>query len=142
MRKVSDHMRLVKREAGANPARTRHRDSQATAYYHWETGKGVEASERSVGRPAFRSTGMKSYRSFMPRETGSTKSAKSETILVLFCCAPSFEAMAPRYGVDSAIQLCTFRLSSLFSTASERKFPVSLIYRHIHTLLGQNFIVL
>lgn len=63
MRKVSDHMRLVKREAGANPARTRHRDSQATAYYHWETGKGVEASERSVGRPAFRSTGMKSYRS-------------------------------------------------------------------------------
>lgn len=135
-------MRLVKREAGANPARTRHRDSQATAYYHWETGKGVEASERSVGRPAFRSTGMKSYRSFMPRETGSTKSAKSETILVLFCCAPRFEAMAPRYGVDSAIQLCTFRLSSLFSTASERKFPVSLIYRHIHTLLGQNFIVL
>ncbi len=142
MRKVSDHMRLVKREAGANPARTRHRDSQATAYYHWETGKGVEASERSVGRPAFRSTGMKSYRSFMPRETGSTKSAKSETLLVLFCCAPRFEAMAPRYGVDSAIQLCTFRLSSLFSTASERKFPVSLIYRHIHTLLGQNFIVL
>ena len=128
-------MRLVKREAGANPARTRHRDSQATAYYHWETGKGVEASERSVGRPAFRSTGMKSYRSFM-------KSAKSETILVLFCCAPRFEAMAPLYGVDSAIQLCTFRLSSLFSTASERKFPVSLIYRHIHTLLGQNFIVL
>ena len=59
MRKVSDHMRLVKREAGANPARTRHRDSQATAYYHWETGKGVEASERSVGRPAFRSTGIK-----------------------------------------------------------------------------------
>ena len=142
MRKVSDHMRLVKREAGANPARTRHRDSQATAYYHWETGKGVEASERSVGRPAFRSTGMKSYRSFMPRETGSTKSAKSETILVLFCCAPRFEVMAPLYGVDSAIQLCTFRLSSLFSTASERKFPVSLIYRHIHTLLGQNFIVL
>ena len=142
MRKVSDHMRLVKREAGANPARTRHRDSQATAYYHWETGKGVEASERSVGRPAFRSTGMKSYRSFMPRETGSTKSAKSETILVLFCCAPRFEAMAPLYGVDSAIQLFTFRLSSLFSTASERKFPVSLIYRHIHTLLGQNFIVL
>ena len=142
MRKVSDHMRLVKREAGANPARTRHRDSQATAYYHWETGKGVEASERSVGRPAFRSTGMKSYRSFMPRETGSTKSAKSETILVLFCCAPRFEAMAPLYGVDAAIQLCTFRLSSLFSTASERKFPVSLIYRHIHTLLGQNFIVL
>ena len=142
MRKVSDHMRLVKREAGANPARTRHRDSQATAYYHWETGKGVEASERSVGRPAFRSTGMKSYRSFMPRETGSTKSAKSETILVVFCCAPRFEAMAPLYGVDSAIQLCTFRLSSLFSTASERKFPVSLIYRHIHTLLGQNFIVL
>ena len=142
MRKVSDHMRLVKREAGANPARTRHRDSQATAYYHWETGKGVEASERSVGRPAFRSTGMKSYRSFMPRETGSTKSAKSETILVLFCCAPRFEAMAPLYGVDSAIQLCTFRLSSVFSTASERKFPVSLIYRHIHTLLGQNFIVL
>ena len=142
MRKVSDHMRLVKREAGANPARTRHRDSQATAYYHWETGKGVEASERSVGRPAFRSTGMKSYRSFMPRETGSTKSAKSETLLVLFCCAPRFEPMAPRYGVDSAIQLCTFRLSSLFSTASERKFPVSLIYRHIHTLLGQNFIVL
>lgn len=135
-------MRLVKREAGANPARTRHRDSQATAYYHWETGKGVEASERSVGRPAFRSTGMKSYRSFMPRETGSTKSAKSETILVLFCCAPRFEAMASLYGVDSAIQLCTFRLSSLFSTASERKFPVSLIYRHIHTLLGQNFIVL
>ena len=135
-------MRLVKREAGANPARTRHRDSQATAYYHWETGKGVEASERSVGRPAFRSTGMKSYRSFMPRETDSTKSAKSETILVLFCCAPRFEAMAPLYGVDSAIQLCTFRLSSLFSTASERKFPVSLIYRHIHTLLGQNFIVL
>lgn len=135
-------MRLVKREAGANPARTRHRDSQATAYYHWETGKGVEASERSVGRPAFRSTGMKSHRSFMPRETGSTKSAKSETLLVLFCCAPRFEAMAPRYGVDSAIQLCTFRLSSLFSTASERKFPVSLIYRHIHTLLGQNFIVL
>ena len=135
-------MRLVKREAGANPARTRHRDSQATAYYHWETGKGVEASERSVGRPAFRSTGMKSYRSFMPRETGSTKSAKSETILVLFCCAPRFEAMALLYGVDSAIQLCTFRLSSLFSTASERKFPVSLIYRHIHTLLGQNFIVL
>ena len=142
MRKVSDHMRLVKREAGANPARTRHRDSQATAYYHWETGKGVEASERSVGRPAFRSTGMKSYRSFMPRETGSTKSAKSETILVLFCCAPRSKAMAPLYGVDSAIQLCTFRLSSLFSTASERKFPVSLIYRHIHTLLGQNFIVL
>ena len=142
MRKVSDHMRLVKREAGANPARTRHRDSQATAYYHWETGKGVEASERSVGRPAFRSTGMKSYRSFMPRETGSTKSAKSETILVLFCCAPRLESMAPLYGVDSAIQLCTFRLSSLFSTASERKFPVSLIYRHIHTLLGQNFIVL
>ena len=142
MRKVSDHMRLVKREAGANPARTRHRDSQATAYYHWETGKGVEASERSVGRPAFRSTGMKSYRSFMPRETGSTKSAKSETLLVLFCCAPRFEAMAPLYGVDSAIQLCTFRLSSLFSTASERKFPVSLVYRHIHTLLGQNFIVL
>ena len=142
MRKVSDHMRLVKREAGANPARTRHRDSQATAYYHWETGKGVEASERSVGRPAFRSTGMKSYRSFMPRETGSTKSAKSETILVLFCCAPRFEAMALLYGVDSAIQLCTFRLSSLFSTASERKFPVSLIYHHIHTLLGQNFIVL
>lgn len=135
-------MRLVKREAGANPARTRHRDSQATAYYHWETGKGVEASERSVGRPAFRGTGMKSYRSFMPRETGSTKSAKSETILVLFCCAPRFEAMAPLYGVDSAIQLCTFRPSSLFSTASERKFPVSLIYRHIHTLLGQNFIVL
>lgn len=142
MRKVSDHMRLVKREAGANPARTRHRDSQATTYYHWETGKGVEASERSVGRPAFRSTGMKSYRSFMPRETGSTKSAKSESILVLFCCAPRFEAMAPLYGVDSAIQFCTFRLSSLFSTASERKFPVSLIYRHIHTLLGQNFIVL
>jgi hypothetical protein len=78
----------------------------------------------------------------MPRETGSTKSAKSETLLVLFCCAPRFEAMAPLYGVDSAIQLCTFRLSSLFSTASERKFPVSLIYRHIHTLLGQNFIVL
>ena len=70
MRKVSDHMRLVKREAGANPARTRHRDSQATAYYHWETGKGVEASERSVGRPAFRSTGTKKFR---PRGIGSTK---------------------------------------------------------------------
>ena len=26
MRKVSDHMRLVKREAGANPARSRHCD--------------------------------------------------------------------------------------------------------------------
>ena len=116
-------MRLVKREAGANPARTRHRDSQATAYYHWETGKGVEASERSVGRPAFRSTGMKSYRSFMPRETGSTKSAKSETILVLFCCAPRFEAMAPLYGVDSAIQLCTFRLSSLFQRHLNENFP-------------------
>lgn len=116
-------MRLVKREAGANPARTRHRDSQATAYYHWETGKGVEASERSVGRPAFRSTGMKSYRSFMPRETGSTKSAKSETILVLFCCAPRFEAMAPLYGVDSAIQFCTFRLSSLFQRHLNENFP-------------------
>ena len=46
MRKVSDHMRLVKREAGANPARTRHRDSQATAYYHWETGK--ESKRQSV----------------------------------------------------------------------------------------------
>lgn len=123
MRKVSDHMRLVKREAGANPARTRHRDSQATAYYHWETGKGVEASERSVGRPAFRSTGMKSYRSFMPRETGSTKSAKSETLLVLFCCAPRFEAMAPLYGVDSAIQLCTFRPSSLFQRHLNENFP-------------------
>ena len=76
MRKVSDHMRLVKREAGANPARTRHRDSQATAYYHWETGKGVEASERSVGRPAFRSTGMKSYRS----PASSTLSAASQLI--------------------------------------------------------------
>ena len=76
MRKVSDHMRLVKREAGANPARTRHRDSQATAYYHWETGKGAEASERSVGRPAFRSTGMKSYRSPAP----STLSVASQLI--------------------------------------------------------------
>ena len=76
MRKVSDHMRLVKREAGANPARTRHRDSQATAYYHWETGKGAEASERSVGRPAFRSTGMKSYRS----PASSTLSAASQLI--------------------------------------------------------------
>ena len=123
MRKVSDHMRLVKREAGANPARTRHRDSQATAYYHWETGKGVEASERSVGRPAFRSTGMKSYRSFMPRETGSTKSAKSETLLVLFCCAPRFEAMAPLYGVDSAIRLCTFRLLLFFQRHLNENFP-------------------
>ncbi len=76
MRKVSDHMRLVKREAGVNPARTRHRDSQATTYYHWETGKGVEASERSVGRPAFRSTGMKSYRS----PASSTLSAASQLI--------------------------------------------------------------
>lgn len=116
-------MRLVKREAGANPARTRHRDSQATAYYHWETGKGAEASERSVGRPAFRSTGMKSYRSFMPRETGSTKYAKSETLLVLFCCAPRFEAMAPLYGVDSAIQLCTFRPSSFFQRHLNENFP-------------------
>ena len=82
MRKVSDHMRLVKREAGANPARTRHRDSQATAYYHWETGKGVEASERSVGRPAFRSTGMKSYRSPAPfaKPASSTLSAASQLI--------------------------------------------------------------
>ena len=73
-------MRLVKREAGANPARTRHRDSQATAYYHWETGKGVEASERSVGRPAFRSTGMKSYRSPAPfaKPASSTLSAASQ----------------------------------------------------------------
>ena len=75
-------MRLVKREAGANPARTRHRDSQATAYYHWETGKGVEASERSVGRPAFRSTGMKSYRSPAPfaKPASSTLSAASQLI--------------------------------------------------------------
>ena len=82
MRKVSDHMRLVKREAGANPARTRHRDSQATAYYHWETGKGAEASERSVGRPAFRSTGMKSYRSPAPfaKPASSTLSAASQLI--------------------------------------------------------------
>ena len=82
MRKVSDHMRLVKREAGANPARTRHRDSQATAYYHWETGKGVEASERSVGRPAFRSTGMKSYRSpaTFANTASSTLSAASQLI--------------------------------------------------------------
>ena len=82
MRKVSDHMRLVKREAGANPARTRHRDSQATAYYHWETGKGVEASERSVGRPAFRSTGMKSYRSpaTFAKPASSTLSAASQLI--------------------------------------------------------------
>ena len=167
MRKVSDHMRLVKREAGANPARTRHRDSQATAYYHWETGKGVEASERSVGRPAFRSTGMKSYRS----PASSTLSAASQLIFAYKKVRVNgnnenscHEKLAVRnlqnqkhfwfyfvalrdsklwlYGVDSAIQLCTFRLSSLFSTASERKFPVSLIYRHIHTLLGQNFIVL
>ena len=116
-------MRLVKREAGANPARTRHRDSQATTYYHWETGKGVEASERSVGRPAFRSTGMKSYRSFMPRETGSTKSAKSETILVLFCCAPRFEAMAPLYGVDSAIQLAHFAFLLFFQRHLNENFP-------------------
>ena len=82
MRKVSDHMRLVKREAGANPARTRHRDSQATAYYHWETGKGAEASERSVGRPAFRSTGMKSYRSpaTFAKPASSTLSAASQLI--------------------------------------------------------------
>ena len=168
-------MRLVKREAGANPARTRHRDSQATAYYHWETGKGVEASERSVGRPAFRSTGMKSYRSpaTFAKPASSTLSAASQLIFAYKTVRVNgnnenscHEKLAVRnlqnqkhfwfYFValrDSKLwlrameliqrsRLCTFRLSSLFSTASERKFPVSLIYRHIHTLLGQNFIVL
>ena len=92
MRKVSDHMRLVKREAGANPARTRHRDSQATAYYHWETGKGVEASERSVGRPAFRSTGMKSYRSpaTFAKPASSTLSAASQLIFAHKVALPSY----------------------------------------------------
>ena len=85
-------MRLVKREAGANPARTRHRDSQATAYYHWETGKGVEASERSVGRPAFRSTGMKSYRSPAPfaKPASSTLSAASQIIFAHKVALPPY----------------------------------------------------
>ena len=48
----------MKREAGENPARTRHRDSQVEAQNHWVTGKGAETSERLVGRPAFRSTGI------------------------------------------------------------------------------------
>ena len=52
-----------------------------------------------------------------------------------FCCAPRFEAMAPRYGVDSAIQLCTFRLSSLFSTASERKISrITHLSPYSHTV--------
>lgn len=129
-------MRLVKREAGANPARTRHRDSQATAYYHWETGKGAEASERSVGRPAFRSTGMKihatrnwQYEICKIRNTSGFILLRSEIRNYSFAL----------WSLPNN-SICIFRSSSLFSTASERKFPVSPIYRHIHTLLGQNFL--
>jgi hypothetical protein len=57
-RKVSGAaMRPVKREAGENPARSRHRNSRAEAHIHWETGKGAEAFDRSAGRPAFRGMG-------------------------------------------------------------------------------------
>ena len=63
MRKVSDHMRLVKREAGANPARTRHRDSQATAYYHWETGKGKQRGTKSGELPYCEIQGFAVYES-------------------------------------------------------------------------------
>ena len=63
MRKVSDHMRLVKREAGANPARTRHRDSQATAYYHWETGKGKQCGTKSGELPYCEIQGFAVYES-------------------------------------------------------------------------------
>lgn len=47
----------MKREAGVNPARTRHRILQAEGRFHWETGKETDALEQSAGRPAFRSTG-------------------------------------------------------------------------------------
>ena len=38
---MSENVKLVlmKRETGAIPVRTRHRNSRATAAYHWETGK-------------------------------------------------------------------------------------------------------
>ena len=52
---------LVKRETGANPVRTRHRISSATAVRPLGDREGeLDASERSAGRPAFRSTGTKS----------------------------------------------------------------------------------
>ena len=47
----------MKRETGENPVRARHRNSRVEANNHWKTGKGAKVSERSVGRPAFRSTG-------------------------------------------------------------------------------------
>ena len=84
MCKVPDEKCLVKRETGENPVRTRHRNSRAEADTHWETGKGAKASERSVGRPAFRSTGIRTVTvssnwEFRPRGTGSTKLRKSES---------------------------------------------------------------
>ena len=54
----------VKRETGANPVRTRHRNSRVEANNHWKTGKGAKVSERSVGRPAFRSTGIRTVTVF------------------------------------------------------------------------------
>ena len=49
---------LVKRETGASPVRTRHRNLQAYVVIPLGDREGKpQASEQSVGRPAFRSTG-------------------------------------------------------------------------------------
>ena len=61
----------MKRETGENPVRTRHRVLQAEATDPLGDREGeLDASERSAGRPAFRSTGTKKFR---PRGIGSTK---------------------------------------------------------------------
>ena len=63
MRKVSGRRGLssacpMKREAGASPARSRHRDSRAPAIRPLGDREGRHgASDRSAGRPACRSTG-------------------------------------------------------------------------------------
>ena len=59
----------------------------------------------------------------MPRETGSTKSAKSETLLVLFCCAPRSETIVSPYGVYPTIPFAYFALLLFFQRHLNENFP-------------------
>ena len=95
MRKVSIRQSsgLVKRETGASPVRTRHRNLQALIIYHWETGK-----ENQSVRAISRETCLSQYRNgkFMPRVTGSTKERNFRLLLLttegqFLFCTPSFE---------------------------------------------------
>ena len=72
MNQVSEELKklvLVKRETGASPVRTRHRNKGATPIYHWETGKMADAMIYKPGDlPEFKYVS----ESLMPRVIGCT----------------------------------------------------------------------